>query len=105
MLVGDRLPELVETALRSGQTDRAAAACERSSAIAGTSATEWARGTAACGRAQLADGAIADDLYRETIGLFSCTGMATPLARARLCYGEWLQRTNYRTEARTQLGT
>jgi hypothetical protein len=75
------------------------------SAIAGTSATEWARGTAACRRAHLADGAVADDLYREAIELFSCTRMATPLAWARLCYGEWLRHAKHKraAEARTQL--
>src|SRR5271165_7021134 len=76
------LPELVEAAVRSGQPDRAAAALAR---------------------ALLADGDVADELYGEAIELLSHTRMATFLARARLCYGEWLRRTDGRSEASTQL--
>jgi DNA-binding CsgD family transcriptional regulator len=97
------LSELVEAAVRSGQPDRAAAACERLSAIAAASGTDWAYGMAALARALLADGAVVDDLYREAIELLSHTRMATYLARARLCYGEWLRRTDRRAEAGTQL--
>jgi DNA-binding CsgD family transcriptional regulator len=97
------LPELVEAAVRSDQPARAAAACERLSVFAAASGTEAARGTAACARAQLADGDVADDLYREAIELLSHTRMAVHLARARLAYGEWLRRTKRRAEARTQL--
>jgi DNA-binding CsgD family transcriptional regulator len=97
------LPELVEAAVRSGQPDRGAEACERLSAIAAASGTDWARGTAALARALLADGAVADDLYREAIELLSHTRMAIPLTRARLCYGEWLRGTKRRAEASTQL--
>ena len=97
------LPELVEAAVRSGQPDRAAAACERLSAMAAASGTDWARGAAALARALVADGDVAEDLYREAIELLSHTRMATFLARARLCYGEWLRRTDGRSEASTQL--
>jgi DNA-binding CsgD family transcriptional regulator len=97
------LTELVEAAVRSGQPDRAAAACERLSAVAAASGSDWARGAAALARALLADGDVADELYREAIELLSHTRMATFLARARLCYGEWLRRTDGRSEASTQL--
>jgi len=97
------LPELVEAAVRSGQPDRAAAACERLSAVAAASGTDWARGAAALARALLADGDVADELYGEAIELLSHTRMATFLARARLCYGEWLRRTDGRSEPSTQL--
>jgi DNA-binding CsgD family transcriptional regulator len=97
------LTELVEAAVRGGQPDRAAAACERLSAVAAASGTDWARGAAALARALLADGDVADELYREAIELLSHTRMATFLARARLCYGEWLRRTDGRSEASTQL--
>jgi hypothetical protein len=49
-------------------------------------------GAAALARAQLADGDVADELYRDAIELFSRTRMVSHLARARLCYGEWLRR-------------
>lgn len=97
------LSELVEAAVRSGLPDRAAAACERLSAIAAASGTDWARGAAALARALLADGAVVDEIYREAIELLSHTRMATFLARARLCYGEWLRRNGRRAEAGTQL--
>ena len=95
--------ELVEAALRSGQRDRAAAACERLSGIAAASRTHWAGGVAAHTQALLADGDKADYLYREAIEQLSQTRVTAYLARTRLCYGEWLRRINRRAEARTQL--
>ncbi|OBG28537.1 AAA family ATPase [Mycobacterium sp. 852002-51057_SCH5723018] len=99
------LPELVEAAARTDQPARAAAACERMSAVAAASGTDGARGTAALARALLADGDVAEDSYREAIELLGSTRMASRLARARLCYGEWLRRNNRRAEAATQLRT
>ena len=80
------LPELVEAAMRSGQPAHAAAACERLSAMAAASGTGSARGAAALARALVADGDMAEDLYREAIELLSHTRMASHLARARLCW-------------------
>ena len=97
------LPELVEAAVRSGQPAHAAAACERLSAIAAATGTDSARGAAALARALVADGDGAEDLYREAIEVLVGTRMASHLARARLCYGEWLRHTERRTEAITQL--
>ena len=97
------LPELVEAAMRSGQPAHAAAACERLSAMAAASGTDSARGAAALARALVADGDVAEDLYREAIEVLVGTRMASHLARARLCYGEWLRRTDRRAEASTQL--
>ncbi len=97
------LPELVEAAVRAGQPARAAEACERLSAIAAASGTDSARGAAALGRALVADGDVAEDLYREAIEVLGGTRMASHLARARLCYGEWLRRTNRGAEASAQL--
>ncbi len=97
------LPELVEAAMRSGQSAHAAAACERLSAMAAASGTDSARGAAALARALVADGDVAEDLYREAIELLSHTRMASHLARARLCYGEWLRRSNRGAEASAQL--
>jgi DNA-binding CsgD family transcriptional regulator len=97
------LPELVEAAVRAGQPERATAASERLSAMAAASGSDWARGAAACGRAQLTDGDVAEDLYREAIELLGRTWMTAHLARARLCYGEWLRRIKRRAEARNEL--
>ena len=97
------LPELVEAAVRTNQHERAAAACERLSAIAAATGTNWARGAAAHARAHLTDGDAADDLYREAIALQRRTRMAAHLMRTRLCYGEWLRRTKHRAEAGSEL--
>jgi DNA-binding CsgD family transcriptional regulator len=97
------LPELVEAAIRSGQPAHAAAACARLSAIAAASGTDSARGAAVLAQALVAGGDVADDLYREAIGVLAGTRMASHLARARLCYGEWLRHTKRRAEASTQL--
>jgi DNA-binding CsgD family transcriptional regulator len=97
------LYELVEAAVRSDQRDRARAAADQLSAIAGASASNWALGAAARSRALVCEGREAEDLYREAIELLGSTGMATHLARARLSYGEWLRRENRRVEARDQL--
>jgi DNA-binding CsgD family transcriptional regulator/tetratricopeptide (TPR) repeat protein len=103
------LTELAEAAVRTGQPERAAAACERLSAVADASGTDGARGVSALARALVADGAegvktlVAEDLYREAIELLSRTRMVSRVARARLCYGEWLRRTERDREARAQL--
>ncbi len=97
------LPELVEAAARSGQPERAAAACERLSVIAAASGTYGARAAAALARAMVADGDAAEGLYREAIELLLDTRMAANLARARLCYGEWLRRAGRCAKADTKL--
>jgi DNA-binding CsgD family transcriptional regulator len=97
------LYELVEAAVRSDQTDLATGAARRLSEIAAASGTDWALGAAARSRALLADGRAADELYGEALGRLGRTRMAAHLARARLCYGEWLRRQNRRVEARSQL--
>ncbi|MBV8181050.1 MAG: LuxR family transcriptional regulator, partial [Mycobacterium sp.] len=100
------LAELVEAAVRTGQPERAAAACERLSAVADASGTDGVRGAAALARALMADGtegSVADNMYAEAIELLSRTRMVSRLARARLCYGEWLRRINRGDEARAQL--
>jgi DNA-binding CsgD family transcriptional regulator len=97
------LPDLVEAAVRAGQTARAAAACDRLSAIAAASGTHSARAAAALGRALVAEGGAAEDLYLEAIGLLVGTRSVATVARAQLCYGEWLRRMNRGADAGTQL--
>lgn len=97
------LPELVEAAARGNQPERASAAAAKLSGIASASGSEWARGAAAWSGALVSEGHGAEDLYLEAVELLSKTRMATHLARARLCYGEWLRRENRRTAARSQL--
>ena len=97
------LYELAEAAARSDQRERAAAAADRLSAMAGAGASDWVRGAAARSRALISAGCAAEDLYHEALELLGRTRMAAHLARARLSYGEWLRRENRRIDARDQL--
>jgi DNA-binding CsgD family transcriptional regulator len=97
------LPELIEAAVRSGHTARAADALEPLAETTRAAATEWALGTEARSRALLAANQAAEDLYREAIDRLGRTGLGVEAARARLPYGEWLRRHRRRGEARDQL--
>jgi DNA-binding CsgD family transcriptional regulator len=99
------LPELIEAASRTGQTQQAADALDRLAEATGISQTDWAQGIYARCRALLRDGQDAEDSYREAIDRLSRTGFRTELARAHLLYGEWLRRQGRRTDARAQLHT
>jgi DNA-binding CsgD family transcriptional regulator len=98
------LPELVEAAVRSGQTDVAVGALEQLAERTGASGTDFARGVEASSRALVAEGTAAESAYREAISFLAETSMRMFLARAQLLYGEWLRRANRRTDARVQLG-
>ncbi|MFB6892918.1 AAA family ATPase [Kitasatospora sp. NPDC056327] len=97
--------ELVEAAARSGRPARAAEAAERLADLARGSGTDWALGTSAMVRAQVAGGADAEALYREAVERLGRTGVRITHARAHLLYGEWLRRENRRTDARAHLDT
>lgn len=97
------LIELVEAGVRSGRLDAARAALDplmRSTEAVGT---DWALGVQARCRALLAQGAGAEELYREAIERLGRTRVPVELARAHLLYGEWLRREGRRTDAREQL--
>jgi ATP/maltotriose-dependent transcriptional regulator MalT len=97
------LPELVEAAVRAGQARIAAGALRDLSARTQASCTQLALGLEARSRALVAEGQIADDLYREAIGRLQGSRLVLELARARLLYGEWLRRERRRIDAREQL--
>ena len=97
------MSELIEAAVRSGQTDLAARTYERLTAITKASGTDWALGVLARTGALLTTGRAADALYRQAIELLGRTRIRTELARAHLLYGEWLRRKNRRQDARAQL--
>jgi len=67
--------------------------------------TPFAQGIEARTRALVADGAVADDLYRQAIDKLGRTGLRPELARAHLVYSEWLRRERRRLDAREQLRT
>jgi DNA-binding CsgD family transcriptional regulator len=97
------LPELIESAVRSGAIERAAEALEELSESANASGTDWALGVAARSRALLGLCEAAEEFYREAIVCLGRTELAIELARAHLLYGEWLRRENRRVDARRAL--
>jgi hypothetical protein len=97
------VPELVEAAARTGNTDVAAAALRRLEETTQPSGNDLALGIEARCRALLSDGETADRLYQEAISRLGRTQLRPDLARAHLLYGEWLRRQGRRTDAREQL--
>jgi DNA-binding CsgD family transcriptional regulator len=99
------LPELIEAAVRAGEREAAAAACETLSRRALAAGTPWGLGLRARCAALLAEGADAEDFYREAISQLKRCQMAVDLARAHLLYGQWLRRARRRRDARAELRT
>jgi DNA-binding CsgD family transcriptional regulator len=99
------LPELIEAAVRSGDTGAARVALTRLAEFARAGMTDFGRGIEARSRALLSEGETARRLYEEAVTRLGRTGLRTELARAHLLYGEWLRRENRRAEAREQLRT
>jgi DNA-binding CsgD family transcriptional regulator len=102
-LSGWSLPELVEAAARSGETDVAADALERLTERTRAAGTDWALGVEARTRALLSEGPPAEALYLEAVERLGRARLATERARAHLLYGEWLRREGRRVDAREQL--
>jgi DNA-binding CsgD family transcriptional regulator/tetratricopeptide (TPR) repeat protein len=99
------LPELVEAAVRVGDTELARDGLARLAETTQACGTDWALGVEARCRALLSDGAAAEGLYREAIDRLGRTQVRTELARAHLLYGEWLRREGRRSDARERLRT
>ena len=99
------LPELIEAAVRSGQTVVATDALCRLSTRTENSAkcSDWAAGIWARSQALLSRGEIAERCYVEAIERLGRTPLRPDLARAHLLYGEWLRRQARRVDARHQL--
>jgi ATP/maltotriose-dependent transcriptional regulator MalT len=99
------LPELIEAAVRAGDTEVAHDALERLADATRPYRTAVALGIVARSRALLSQGAAAEDLYRTAIEQLGRSPLRTELARAHLLYGEWLRRANRRVDARAELRT
>jgi DNA-binding CsgD family transcriptional regulator/tetratricopeptide (TPR) repeat protein len=99
------LPELVEAAARTGDTQLAHEALERLAETTQPAGTDVALGIEARSRALLTNGDDADRLYREAIERLGRTQVRPECARAQLLYGEWLRREGRRVDAREQLRT
>ncbi|TMR35324.1 hypothetical protein ETD96_23440 [Actinomadura geliboluensis] len=97
------LPELIEAADRSGQTQVATDALGRLNEATGIAQTDWAQGIYARSEALLSEGEAAERRYREAIDRLDRIGFRSELARAHLLYGEWLRREGRRNDARRQL--
>jgi DNA-binding CsgD family transcriptional regulator len=97
---GWSLAELIEAAVRGGQSGEAATALDRLAERTRASGTEWALGTEARCRALVRDD---ESLYRESVERLGRSRAVVELARSRLVYGEWLRRENRRVDAREQL--
>jgi DNA-binding CsgD family transcriptional regulator len=98
------LTELVESATRTGHTDRAADAAQQLSRKARATGTNWGLGMEARALAQLSEGDEADLRFREAVQHLSNARVRAELARAHLLYGEWLRRANRQAEALGELG-
>ena len=95
--------ELIEAAAHVGEPDTAARAFHELREMTQASGSEWALGVETRMNALLTDGDQADSLYRESISHLRDIPMRFELARAQLCYGEWLRRNRRRREALVQL--
>jgi ATP/maltotriose-dependent transcriptional regulator MalT len=96
------LPELIETAVRTGRAGLAGEALGRLSAMT-VEGSDWAKGLEARSRALVSEGREAEQGYAEAVERLGRTPLRPDLARAHLLYGEWLRRENRRLDARHQL--
>jgi DNA-binding CsgD family transcriptional regulator len=97
------LPELVESAARTGAAGVARDAVERLTETTRPAGTDWGRGVEARSRALVSEGSVAEALYREAVERLRRTKLRADLARSHLLYGEWLRREHRRVDARAQL--
>jgi DNA-binding CsgD family transcriptional regulator len=97
------MPELIESAVRTGRIDLAEDALHRLAGKARACGTDWALGIEARCRALLSDGDLADREFRKAIEHLSQARVRAELARAHLLYGEWLRRANRRIDSRSEL--
>jgi DNA-binding CsgD family transcriptional regulator len=97
------LPELVEAAVRTGETALAAQAVTHLESVTLPVGGDWALGTLALARAQLSAGDEAEALYQEAIERSDRVRVPMLKGRAQLLYGETLRRLQRRVDARAQL--
>ena len=99
------LVDLVEAAVRCGETAAAEHAAEVLASRVVASDTPWGLGLLARCQALLAPDDRAEQYHRESVRVLGETAMRFDLARSQLVYGEWLRRQNRRRDARSQLRT
>ena len=99
------LPDLIEAAVRTGNTEAAADALEELAETTQAGGTDLGLGLEARSRALLSEGEAAEAYYRVAIDRLGRTRLRPERARAHLLYGEWLRRQRRRRDARDQLRT
>ncbi|MFF3689664.1 AAA family ATPase [Streptomyces sp. NPDC002187] len=97
---GLALPELVEAAMRCGETEIAAAALASLQERTQAGRHAWGLGVEACARALVTED---ESAYQEAIGLLDDSALVVYRARVHLLYGEWLRRQGRRRDARSTL--
>ncbi|MGW3039818.1 ATP-binding protein [Kitasatospora sp. NPDC001159] len=97
---GLALPELVEAAVRCGETEVAAAALASLQERTRAGRHAWGLGVEACARALVTED---ESAYEEAIALLDGSALVVYRARAHLLYGEWLRRQGRRRDARSAL--
>ncbi|WP_328929809.1 AAA family ATPase [Streptomyces sp. NBC_00190] len=94
------LPELVEAAVRCGESEVAAAALASLQERTQAGRHAWGLGVEAYARALVTED---ESAYEEAIGLLDDSALIVYRARAQLLYGEWLRRQGRRRDARSEL--
>ncbi|MGW7696471.1 helix-turn-helix transcriptional regulator [Streptomyces asiaticus] len=97
---GLALPELVEAAMRCGETEVAAEALASLHERTQAGRQAWGLGVEAYARALVTED---ESAYQEAIGLLDDSALVVYRARAHLLYGEWLRRQGRRRDARSVL--
>ena len=96
------LCDVLEAAVRTGDTGLASSALERLQLRATASGTPWALGILNRSLA-LSNDSAAESLYLAAITSLARTSAKFDLARTHLLYGEWLRRQKRRSAAHTEL--
>ncbi|MCF3130475.1 ATP-binding protein [Streptomyces olivochromogenes] len=97
---GLALPELVEAAMRCGETEAAATALASLQERTQVGRQPWGLGVEAYARALVTED---ESAYQEAIALLDDSAVVVYRARAQLLYGEWLRRQGRRRDARSAL--
>jgi DNA-binding CsgD family transcriptional regulator len=97
------LPDVVEAAVRAGDSATASIAFERLSLRYYATATPLALGLVARSRALMETGDAAEAHFRDAVDRLERVDAANDVARAHLLYGEWLRRQKRRLDARAHL--
>jgi DNA-binding CsgD family transcriptional regulator len=102
-MYGHVLTEMVEAAVRCGDSSLAHTAAARVIERTDATGTATALGYAARARALTGDGSAAEVEYRTAIRELNRSPLDVMAARTHLVFGEWLRRSNRRADARNEL--